>query len=132
MNKTLPTALLAGAMALAGCAGGASTPSPNPTAAASLDPGMAISATLMDFNIELSTESVTAPFTVSVLNNGPTPHDLSIRDGAGTKLFTSNQLSRTQTGSVPVPELGPGEYTYYCSLPGHESLGMKGTLTVTQ
>ena len=27
--------------------------------------------------------------------------------------------------------LEPGEYTYVCKLNGHDSLGMKGTLTVT-
>ena len=24
----------------------------------------------------------------------------------------------------------PGKYTYYCTLPGHEEAGMKGTLTI--
>ena len=28
-------------------------------------------------------------------------------------------------------ELEPGTYTTFCSLPGHESLGMSGTLVVT-
>jgi len=130
MNKTLPTTLLIAAMVLAGCAGGASSPSTDPSSAPSSDPGAALDATLMDFEIGLSQESVSAPFTVAVLNDGPTPHDFSIKDAAGAKLFTSGQLSRTQTASVAVPELAPGEYTYFCSLPGHESLGMKGTLTV--
>ena len=33
--------------------------------------------------------------------------------------------TRTLTLTLP-----PGTYTFYCSVPGHEAAGMKGTLTV--
>jgi plastocyanin len=31
-----------------------------------------------------------------------------------------------------VATLKPGKYTFYCTVPGHEAAGMKGTLTVTK
>ena len=34
---------------------------------------------------------------------------------------------KTATGKV---KLSAGKYTFYCDIPGHESAGMKGTLTV--
>ena len=34
--------------------------------------------------------------------------------------------------SAGVVTLDPGEYTYYCSIPGHRAAGMVGTFTVTE
>ena len=38
-------------------------------------------------------------------------------------------VSGGQTSKVSV-DLKPGKYEFYCSVPGHEQAGMKGTLTV--
>ena len=43
-----------------------------------------------------------------------------------TKDLTSGQ---SETLSVDIPA---GTYVMFCSLPGHESLGIKGSLTVTK
>ena len=43
---------------------------------------------------------------------------------SGFKLSVGDEA----TGTV---ELTPGTYTLFCDLPGHESAGMKATLTVT-
>ena len=49
---------------------------------------------------------------------------------AGEVLMTTADLSRGEAETITA-ELPPGEYVTFCSLPGHESLGIKGTLTVT-
>ena len=38
-------------------------------------------------------------------------------------------MGKGGTSKVSV-NLKPGTYTFYCSVPGHEAGGMKGTLTV--
>jgi uncharacterized cupredoxin-like copper-binding protein len=47
---------------------------------------------------------------------------------AGTTLGKTKTITGGQT-SVSV-DLTPGTYTFFCSVPGHEQAGMKGTLTV--
>jgi plastocyanin len=105
---------------LAGCAGaGSATYAP-------------LSATLRDFKIEPSQLSAGTPLTIAVTSNGPTPHNFTIRDSAGTVIVASTDLRTGETDTVEVPGLAPGEYTFFCSFAGHESLGMRGTFTVTQ
>jgi uncharacterized cupredoxin-like copper-binding protein len=38
-------------------------------------------------------------------------------------------VSGGKTSKVTV-NLKPGKYTFYCTVPGHEQAGMKGSLTV--
>lgn len=66
----------------------------------------------------------------AVENQGPTPHNVAIRDAAGEVLVTTRDLRRMDSETIAV-DLAPGDYVTFCSLPGHESLGTKGTLTVT-
>lgn len=66
--------------------------------------------------------------TVDFTNDSPVAHDAVFDDADG------NEVGRTPviTGESTVAEfeVKPGDYTFYCSLPGHEEAGMKGTLTV--
>jgi plastocyanin len=54
-------------------------------------------------------------------------HDLVIRDVPGFQVEVSGKGDEV-TKKV---ELEPGEYEFYCTVPGHEEAGMKGTLTVS-
>jgi len=52
-------------------------------------------------------------------------HDLTIEE---LGFHVEAARGDTTEGGLRVDE--PGEYTYYCSVPGHRSAGMEGTLTV--
>jgi plastocyanin len=71
----------------------------------------------------------TAPagqLTVKMPNKSSLGHDIVLQGVAGAdgKVVPQGGVS---TFSV---NLKPGKYTYFCSVPGHEAAGMKGTLTV--
>jgi plastocyanin len=61
---------------------------------------------------------------ISMPNPQPVGHDIGIKgDGKGPIVTQGGTSSFTAN-------LKPGKYEYYCSVPGHEAGGMKGTLTV--
>ncbi len=107
---------------------------PASMAPASIAPvaGAPIAIALADFMITPATIDAVGPeVTFDVSNQGPTPHNFTIRDEAGNILGATADLSTGQAQSLPVTFPGPGTYIVFCSLPGHESLGVKGTLVVT-
>ena len=55
-------------------------------------------------------------------------HDISIKGNGVDE--QGNMVSSGGVSTVTV-DLKPGTYTFYCSVPGHEEAGMKGTLTVS-
>jgi len=91
----------------------------------------ALAVSVADFMIDPSDLEVAgSTVTIAVTSDGPTPHNLTVRDSAGEVLMATADLSVDGTETISA-ELEPGEYTIFCSLSGHESLGMSGTLTVT-
>jgi plastocyanin len=91
----------------------------------------AIPVTLADFTITPGTIDATGSTIVfDVVNNGPTPHNMAVRDDAGTVLGTTTDLTTGGTETLTITVPGPGTYITFCSLPGHEALGLKGTLVV--
>ena len=66
--------------------------------------------------------------TIDFTNPQPLMHDVAIEDSSGK---TVAQTSTVAEGSdSTTAELEPGEYTFYCTVPGHREGGMEGTLTV--
>jgi plastocyanin len=68
--------------------------------------------------------------TLKAMNPQSTPHNISIESDDGSVDQDGPNVSDGGVSQVTVT-LQPGKYTYYCSVPGHEDAGMKGTLTVT-
>lgn len=65
--------------------------------------------------------------TVNFTNSSPVPHDVRVEDSnkkdiGGTEVINESSESATVN-------LKPGDYTFYCSVPGHRQGGMEGTLT---
>jgi len=99
--------------------------------------GSAGSASTLDFEADPSgalaftTDSATAKagdVTVNFTNSSPVPHDVAIEDSSGETIAETETLAEGSDSTTA--ELKPGEYTFYCSVPGHRQGGMEGTLTV--
>ena len=109
------------------------SPAASPAPSASVDPavGDAIPFTVKDFSLDpVDLTVVGSKFALAVTNEGPTLHNITIRDGDGTVLGATKDL-REGASEVISFDLQPGTYTTFCSLPGHESLGIVGSLTVS-
>jgi len=73
-----------------------------------------------------STISVLPGDTIQAINTGALEHDFVVDDLAIDAALPSGQLV-----DIQIPEdAAPGEYEFYCSIPGHAPAGMVGTLIV--
>jgi mono/diheme cytochrome c family protein len=72
-------------------------------------------------------EAPAGPLKLESVNEQPTDHNIAV-DGNGVD-EQGNVVSNGGTSTVEV-DLKPGEYAFYCSVPGHREGGMEGKLTV--
>jgi len=129
-TNILRSLALVGALGVAACTPSIAGPTATPAApAATADASASIQ--VLDFKLNPSTLTVTGTtLALAVTNAGPTVHNVTVRNASGTVLFGSQDLRQGQSETV-THAIAPGTYVLFCSLPGHESLGIKGTLTVT-
>ncbi len=66
--------------------------------------------------------------TVNFTNSSPVPHDVAIEDSSGETVAETEVIAEGSDSATA--ELEPGEYTFFCTVPGHRQAGMEGTLTV--
>jgi plastocyanin len=65
--------------------------------------------------------------TFDVKNDGKIQHDLAVEGSGGEKKTPLIDAGKAATLQV---DLKPGKYKLYCTVPGHEQLGMKEEVTV--
>jgi plastocyanin len=95
-----------------------------------IGPGVRAAETKVSMKDDLTFEpaDITVPVGGAVVwhnDGGSGPHDAKAEDGSfGTPMVDPG------TDSVPITFKTPGEFKYYCSVPGHKQAGMVGTVHV--
>jgi plastocyanin len=125
-------------LALAACGGGdddttsaATTSTTTTQAGGGGGGGGTISLAADPSQLAYTQTSLSAPAgkdTIDFDNPSATGHDVCVQDSSGKELGCTDVIEQSNT-SLSL-DLKPGSYTYFCSVPGHEAAGMKGTLTV--
>jgi plastocyanin len=72
-------------------------------------------------------EAPAGNLTLESLNEQPTDHNIAV-DGNGVD-EKGDVVKNGGTSTVQV-DLKPGDYSFYCSVPGHRDAGMEGKLTI--
>jgi plastocyanin len=65
--------------------------------------------------------------TIRSPNESPTDHNIALEGGGVSE--EGPVIGQGETSEIDV-DVEPGEYTFYCSVPGHREAGMEGPLTV--
>jgi plastocyanin len=107
------------------------SPEASPVASPGAQPGggeLSTAPTLEEIDIAFNPKEFSIPantdVTVTIQNNGALGHNFSI-DQLGISVDTAPGATSTVTINAP-----PGDYEYYCNVPGHKEAGMVGTLHV--
>jgi uncharacterized cupredoxin-like copper-binding protein len=56
-------------------------------------------------------------------------HDVAVEAPGGEEVGATELVAGGKAVAT-IPNLKPGKYTFYCTVPGHREAGMEGTLTV--
>ena len=123
ISKSRVAALTAaGALALAGLAA---------TGQAASGTTLKLSASPNALKFSVTKLSVAKPGKVTIVMSNPSsiPHDIALKGGGLKKAVVGKTVTKGGTSTISTT-LKKGTYTFYCSVPGHEQAGMKGTLTV--
>jgi plastocyanin len=118
------------AVVASACGGGSKGGGNNSVTVTAPAGGGTPSVTIEAHDIFLRPNRVKAPagkLKIDYVEDGSQQHTLVIQ---GVKNFKLEVSGSQKTDSATV-DLQPGEYTYYCTIPGHRAQGMQGTLTIS-
>ena len=76
---------------------------------------------------EKTVTSKTGNYDLELFNRQPVSHDIVVEDSSGKTVGKTDVIGEGFTSTV-VQFLKPGDYTFYCSVPGHREAGMEGTI----
>ena len=116
--------------------GAETTESQAETGAGNAEGGTAGSAAVLDIEaassgLAYASDSASAKagkVTLNFTNPQPLSHDVAIEDSGGETVGKTEVIAEGSDSAAV--ELKSGEYTFYCTVPGHREAGMEGTLTV--
>jgi uncharacterized cupredoxin-like copper-binding protein len=95
-------------------------------------PAGSLKVEMTEFKFAPSSLSVKAGRTTFFLvNSGTVAHDLVIDGPSGSRVAASELVQPGGSSTFTVDNLAAGSYRIVCDQPGHESSGMKGTLSVS-
>ena len=75
-----------------------------------------------------SLEAEAGEVVITYTNPSEVPHNVAIE--AGNETLAESETVTGGESAEATAELEPGEYLYYCAIPGHRESGMEGDLTV--
>jgi uncharacterized cupredoxin-like copper-binding protein len=121
------------AVAFAGCGGGGSNGGSSQNEATQTQPAQtpaagASTVTGSEFKFQPSTVTAKKGGTVTFKNGGTIGHDLKLRKGS-KEVGGINPIDPGKTAELKL-NFAPGTYVMFCSVPGHEQAGMKGSFTI--
>jgi plastocyanin len=121
MNVPAPLIVLSVLAAATGC-GGSDTPSRPP------GPNEVV---MREYEFDPRAATIQRGAELTVRNDGEIAHNLKIRESAssGDDLAGTDSFLGGRSKKVRV-DLPPGRYAIVCTVPGHEQLGMSGTIRV--
>ena len=79
--------------------------------------------------VQKEVKAKAGPVSIEFTNPQSLSHDVAVEDSSGKELGKT-ELVADGSSTATIGNLKPGEYTFFCTVPGHREAGMEGTLTV--